>query len=55
MDHLLVHASCGMHAVPGLPGQYPYFVDSGTWHLHAEADNCCGGKGSGDFDIVLTQ
>jgi hypothetical protein len=29
-------------------------TSTATWNVHAEADNCCGGKDQSDCTIVLT-
>jgi hypothetical protein len=45
--------SCGTHIYNGMSRKLEFFLDSGTWKIHAEASNCCGGKGIGDFTIVM--
>lgn len=45
--------SCGKHIYSNMSQRQEFFLDSGTWTLHAEASNCCGNKGVGDFTIVV--
>lgn len=52
-DVLSGDISCGEHIYANMPQREEFFFDTGTWTLHAEADNCCGGKGIGDFTIVI--
>jgi hypothetical protein len=49
-------ASCGSHVTSTSAGSQTldYSYLTATWNVHAEADNCCGGKGQGDFTIVLS-
>lgn len=53
LDALLTNVSCGSHIYANMPQREEFFLDSGTWTIHAEASNCCGGKAVGDFSIVV--
>jgi len=45
--------SCGSHIYNGMPRREEFFLDTATWQLHAQADNCCGGKATGDFTVAV--
>jgi len=54
LDDLLADRSCGTHQYANMPQAREFFMDSGTWTISAESENCCAGKATATFTIAVS-
>jgi hypothetical protein len=54
LDDLLADRSCGTHQYANMPKPQEFFMDSGTWTVSAESENCCAGKATATFTVSVT-
>ncbi|MFD9336271.1 hypothetical protein ACFWBF_17955 [Streptomyces sp. NPDC060028] len=45
--------SCGEHKYANMTEKREFFASSGTWTITAEAENCCGGRSTATFTIIV--
>ncbi|MGW1871611.1 hypothetical protein ACWCPS_39645 [Streptomyces mauvecolor] len=44
---------CGWHQFSNMPNKRQFFAYEGTWNITAVAENCCGGRTTATFKIVV--
>lgn len=55
VDQRIKDVSCGTRRLANMPQSAEFFAYAATWTIATEAENCCGGRTSAQFKIVVTE